>query len=163
MPQNETVYINPLPDKEKFEWEINNVFEKGDIEFAARMLQLGRTSLSKMLSPGEIDRHNPAWLLLGLLWSFDLKGTDQGDRLLRIVGKHRAMWQPRTIVRPDPGKTTAEIGKLSWELLEKELAGADESTTLDAVLKLEEKCKQKSDEIMAMRGLRIAVGESESV
>lgn len=158
MTPNETPFFSPLPDREEFEWKIRGIFDDGDIKYIAGLLQLGRTSFSKMLNPGEDDRHNPAWIILGILWGFDLKGTDQADELLRVIGVARAMWQPRRNIQPIAGKTAAEMGRAVVELLEQEVKGASEERQLEVCLSIRELVDKKADEIMAVRGLRVSVG-----
>ena len=157
MTDNVTLQINPLPDRFEFESEIRNLFNDGDLTFIGQMLQIDRTGISKMLSPNVPDRHNPFWLIVAILWSCDLKGSGQADEALRIVERHRAQWQPRLNVRPEPGKSIENMGTLLMRLVRKELSGADENTRLKLAFQLRDECTKHIEEIMALRGLRVSV------
>lgn len=157
MTPNETLFFEPLPDREAFEWEIRDVIDDGDIKYIASLLQFGRTSISKMLNPGEIDRHNPFWLVLAIIWALDLKGSHQADTILRIICTRRALWQPKLNIKPEAGRSMELIGTLLMQRVRQDLNGADDDTRLKTAFELRDECDKHIDEIMAMRGLRISV------
>ena len=77
--------IKPLPDQHKFDSEIRDLFDDGDIETIAGYLRKGRTSVSRILSPDRPDYKSPFWETVEYLWSGDAMGKGQSDEALKIV------------------------------------------------------------------------------
>ncbi len=145
--------LQPLPDREEFEREIRGLLSDGDITDSARYLQMGRTSLSKMLNPDVPERLNPFWMTLGLLWTFDAKGNGLAPQIECIMKRRRMLWLPKSVVESNAAHSTSRIGKELMDLIEKEMNGCTQGELLKEAVEIETAVKDKIKEILAKRGI----------
>ena len=156
--------IKALPDQHKFESEIRDLYDEGDIAHVAMQLHVDRTTVSRALNPGETAHRNMFFTTAKHLWALDSIGKSNiAEDIFAILKRWRAWWLPANRVMTEPAKASSKIVREVAEFLEKELEGAPDEVLFKEADDILRAVEAKLDEIRFRREARMLGIETQTV